>query len=88
MVSDSYNSNAAIHSTTALISSQVESLLLEEFPRVEVTARNGEAFVHIHTGLSIHTLLAEKQRIVEKVEAVAIGLGGAEKVSVTFDHPI
>lgn len=71
-----------------VLASQVESLLLEEFPRVEVTARNGEAFVHIHTGLSIHTLLAEKQRIVEKVEAVALGLGGAEKVSVTFDHPI
>lgn len=71
-----------------VLASQVESLLLEEFPRVEVTARSGEAFVHIHTGLSIHTLLAEKPRIVEKVEAIALGLCGAEKVSVAFDHPI
>jgi cytidylate kinase len=71
-----------------VLASQVESLLLEEFPRVQVTARNGEAFVHIHTGLSIHTLLTEKQKIIEKVESIAIGLGGAEKAHVSFDHPI
>jgi hypothetical protein len=71
-----------------VLASQVEALLVEEFPRVQVTARNGEAFVHIHTGLSIHTLLTEKQKIIEKVESIAIGLGGAEKAHVTFDHPI
>ena len=71
-----------------VLASQVEALLLEDFPRVEVTAQNGEAFVHIHTGLSIHTLLAEKQKTIEKVEAIAIGLGGAEKIHVTFDHMI
>ena len=68
-----------------VLASQVESLLLEEFPRVDVTARDGEAFIHIHTGLSIHTLLMEKQKIIEKVQAIAIGLGGAEKAHVTFD---
>lgn len=71
-----------------VLASQVHSLLMEEFSRVQVTARNGEALVHIHTGLSIHTLLAEKQKIVEKVEAIAIELGGADKVHVTFEHPI
>jgi cytidylate kinase len=71
-----------------VLASQVEALLVEEFHRVQVTARNGEAFVHIHTGLSIHTLLKEKQKIIEKVESIAIGLGGAEKAHVTFDHPI
>ena len=68
-----------------VLASQVESLLLEEFPRVDVTARDGEAFIHIHTGLSIHTLLMEKQKIIEKVQAIAIDLGGAEKAHVTFD---
>ena len=71
-----------------VLASQVEALLVEEFPRVEVTARNGEAFVYIHTGLSIHTLLTEKQKIIENVESIALGLGGAEKVHVSFDHPI
>jgi cytidylate kinase len=70
------------------LASQVEALLLEEFPRVKATAKNGEAFVHIHTGLSIHTLLTEKSKIIEKVEAIAVALGGAEKVHVTFDPPI
>jgi cytidylate kinase len=68
-----------------VLASQVESLFLEEFPRVDVTARDGEAFIHIHTGLSIHTLLMEKQKMIEKVQAIAIGLGGAEKAHVTFD---
>jgi len=71
-----------------VLASQVEALLLEEFPRIRVVARNGEAFVHIQTGLSISTLLTEKQEIIEKVESIAIGLGGAEKVHVTFGHPI
>jgi cytidylate kinase len=71
-----------------VLASQVEALLVEEYPRVQVTARNGEAFVHLHIGLSIHTLLTEKQKIIEKVESIAISLGGAEKAHVTFDHPI
>jgi cytidylate kinase len=70
-----------------VLASQVEALLLEEFPRVQVTARNGEAFVHIHTGLSIHAMLKEKQKVIEKVESIAISLGGAEKAHVSFDHP-
>ncbi len=42
----------------------------------------------IHTGLSIDALLTEKQKIIEKVESIAIGLGRVEKAHVTFDHPI
>jgi hypothetical protein len=68
--------------------SAVKSLLIEEFPRVEVTVRNGKAFIHIRTGLSIPTLLTEKKQLIEKVEAIAIGLGGAEKAHVALDHPI
>jgi hypothetical protein len=71
-----------------VLAAQVEALLLEEFPRIEVTATDGEVFVRIHTGLSIHTLLTEKQNIIEKVESIAIALGGAEKAHVSFDHPI
>jgi cytidylate kinase len=70
-----------------VLASQVEALLLEEFPRVQVTARDGEAFVKIHAGLSIHTRLTEKQKIMEQVESIAIGLGGAEKAHVTFGLP-
>lgn len=70
-----------------VLASQVEALLLEEFPRVQVTARDGEAFVQIRTGLSIHTRLTEKQKIMEKVESIAISLGGAEKAHVTFGLP-
>jgi hypothetical protein len=70
------------------LAAQVESVLIDEFPLIRVEAENGEARVHITTGLSIHTLLLEKQKIVDRVQALAIELGGAEKVSVSFDHPI
>jgi hypothetical protein len=43
--------------------SQVEVLLLEGFPRVEVTASNGEMFIRPHSGLAIHKLLSAKQII-------------------------
>ena len=46
-----------------VLASQVEALLVEEFPRVQVTARNGEAFVHIHTGLSIHMEIGELEAL-------------------------
>jgi cytidylate kinase len=71
-----------------VLAAQVEALLLEEFPRVKASAKNGEVFVRLLTGLSIHSLLTEKQRIIEKVESIAIGLGGAEKAHVAFDHTI
>lgn len=71
-----------------VLAAQVEALLLEEFPRIQVTARDGEVFVNIQAGLSLHALLTEKQKFIEKVESIALGLGGAEKVHVTFDNPI
>lgn len=71
-----------------VLASQVEALLLEEFPHVVVTAQNGEAFVRIPTGFSIQSLLTEKAKIIEKVEAIAVGLGGAAKAHVSFDHSI
>ena len=71
-----------------VLASQVEALLLEEFPRVEVTAQNGEAFVRIPTGFAIQSLLTDKSTIIEKVEAIAVGLGGAAKAHVSFDHSI
>jgi cytidylate kinase len=71
-----------------VLAAQVESVLIDEFPLIRVTAEKGEAAVHITTGFSIHTLLLEKQKLVDRVEALAIELGGAEKVIVTFDHPI
>jgi cytidylate kinase len=68
-----------------VLAAQVEALLLEEFPRIRVEARGGEVFVHIHAGLSIPGLLAERQKTIEKVESIAVALGGAEKAHVTFD---
>jgi hypothetical protein len=60
---------------------------MEDYPGIQVTALKGEAFVHIHTGLS-QRLLSGKDRIIENVASIAIGLGGAERVHVNFTNPI
>ena len=70
-----------------VLAAQVEALLLEDYPGIQVTACNGEACVRIHTGLS-QRLLSGKDRIIENVASIAIGLGGAEKVHVNFANPI
>lgn len=67
-----------------VLASQVESMLIEEFVGVEVTARDGEAFIHIHTGLSAQMRLNAKE-ITARVETIAIELGGADKAQVIFD---
>ncbi len=70
-----------------VLEAQIESYLIEEFPRFSVAVERGAARVHIATGFSVHTLLLEKPRIVEQVKALA-ALAGAESVEVTFDHPL
>lgn len=77
-----------LHLNDRVLAAQVESVLIDEFPLIRVTAENGEAAVHITTGLSIHSLLLEKQKIIDRVETLAIEMGGAERVRVSFDHPI
>jgi cytidylate kinase len=70
-----------------VLAAQVEAMLMEDYPGTQVTARNGEAFVRIHTGLS-QRMLSGKDRIIENVASIAIGLGGAERVHVNFANPI
>lgn len=67
-----------------VLAAQVESMLLEEFPRVEVKVQNGEALIHLHTGLSAQMRLNAKE-ITARVENIAIELGGADKAQVIFD---
>ena len=67
-----------------VLASQVEALLVADFPRIQVTARNGEAFVRLNPGLSIQRLLTAKEEIIENVALIAIGLGGADKAHVNF----
>ena len=62
-----------------VLEAQVESYLIEEFPRFTVTVERGAARVRLITGFSLHTLLLEKPKLVEKVQALAT-LAGAESV--------
>jgi len=70
------------------LAAQVESALIEEFPRVKVTAKAGEASITIVTGLTFTAALAEEEKIIRRVESIAINIGGAERVNVNLSHAI
>jgi cytidylate kinase len=68
------------------LAAQVESALIEEFPRVKVTAKAGEASITIVTGLTLTAALAGEEKLIQKVKNVAINIGGAERVNVNFSR--
>jgi len=68
------------------LAAQVESALIEEFPRVKVSARAGEASITIVSGLTFTAALAEEEKIIRRVESIAINIGGAERVKVNLSH--
>lgn len=70
------------------LAAQVESALIEEFPRVKVTAKGGEASITIVTGLTFTAALANEEKVIRRVESIAIDLGGAERVNVNLSHSI
>ena len=70
------------------LAAQVESALIEEFPRVKVTAKAGEASITIVSGLTFTAALANEEKIIRRVESIAINLGGAERVTVKLSHSI
>lgn len=70
------------------LASQVESLLVEDFPKIDVTAKNREVFIHIATGIAPHAFLEKQQKVIDKITAIAITLGGAEKANVTLSSMI
>ncbi len=71
-----------------VLASQVESLLVHEFPKIKVTAKNGHAFVHVDTSLSMLVGSSKNQEIIKRIEGIAINLGGAEKVTVSMGQNI
>jgi hypothetical protein len=70
------------------LAAQVESALIEEFPRVKVTAKAGEASITIVIGLTFTAALAEEEKIIRRVESIAINIGGAERVNVNLSHSV
>jgi len=68
------------------LAAQVESALIEEFPKIKVTAKAGEASITIVTGLTFTAALAEEEKIIRRLERIAMTIGGAERVKVNLSH--
>jgi cytidylate kinase len=71
-----------------VLASQVESLLVHEYPRLEVRANQGEVFIRVATGLTGMALKSREKEIIGRIEEIALTLGGARKVKVSLAHSI
>ena len=70
------------------LAAQVEVTLVEEFSKVKVTAKNGEARIIVITGLTFVAALAEEEKIIRRVESITTSIGGAQRVRVTLSPSI
>ncbi|MEW6079186.1 MAG: cytidylate kinase-like family protein [Thermodesulfobacteriota bacterium] len=69
------------------LAAQVEIALVDEFPRVKVTAADGVVHVYITVGLSRLTSKSESD-VIRPVEEIARLIGGAQEVRVHLSHSV
>lgn len=65
-----------------VLAAQIEALLVNEFPRVRVVAKNGAADIHIVTSLGRPSSGTKEREIIYRVQDIAINLGGAQSAQV------
>ncbi|MFH1102623.1 MAG: cytidylate kinase-like family protein [Pseudomonadota bacterium] len=70
-----------------VLASQVESVLVHEYPKMDVKAKDGDVHIQIITGFPPLTT-SKKEEIARRVEEIAVNLGGAHKVRVTLSHSL
>jgi cytidylate kinase len=68
-----------------VLESQVESILIEEYPKLTVKAKDGDVEIHIFTGITPISA-SRKEEMVREVEALAVSLGGAINARVVVSH--
>jgi cytidylate kinase len=71
-----------------VLASQIESLLVHEYPRLAVRAQKGSVLIRVDTGLTGLALKSREEEIVRRIEEIALTLGGARKVQVHLAHSI
>ncbi|MFZ5564482.1 MAG: AAA family ATPase [Thermodesulfobacteriota bacterium] len=69
------------------LAAQVEIALVEDFPKVRVTAAQGAVDVYLTVGLPRHKSRRENE-IIRMVEDLAIQIGGAHEVRVHLSHSV
>jgi hypothetical protein len=69
------------------LAAQVEIALVDEFPRVKVTAAGGVVHVYLTVGMSRLTSKSESE-VIRPVEEVARQIGGAQDVRVHLSHTV
>jgi cytidylate kinase len=71
-----------------VLSAQIEALLVNEFPRVKVIARDGAVDIHIVSNLSMAASVAKERDVIHRVSDIAINLGGAQSAIVYLSDTI
>lgn len=71
-----------------VLASQIEALLVSEFPKLKVVAKNGNVDIHIVSNLSMVAPVAKEREIIHRVKEIAVNLGGAQNVLVHLTNSI
>lgn len=71
-----------------VLAAQIEALLVNEFPRLKVVAKNGNVDIHIVSNISMVASVAKEREIIHKVKEIAVNLGGAQNVLVHLTNSI
>ena len=65
-----------------VLAAQIEAMLVNEFPRVKVVAKDGSADIYIGTSLGMVASSAKEREAIYRVQEIAISLGGAQSAQV------
>ncbi|RJP84937.1 MAG: cytidylate kinase-like family protein [Desulfobacteraceae bacterium] len=65
-----------------VLAAQIEAMLVNEFPRVKVVAKDGSADIYIGTSLGMVASSAKERETIYRVQEIAISLGGAQSAQV------
>jgi cytidylate kinase len=71
-----------------VLAAQIEALLVNEFPRAKVIAKNGTVDIHIVSNISIAASVAKEREVIHKVKDIAVNLGGAQNAIVYLSNSI
>ena len=71
-----------------VLAAQIEALLVNEFPKLKVVAKNGNVDIHIVSNFSMVASVAKEREIIHKVKEIAVNLGGAQNVLVHLTNSI
>ncbi len=65
-----------------VLASQIEAMLVTDFPRLKVVAKNNVVDIHVVVNINLIASVSREREIIHRIKEIAVNLGGAENVRV------